>query len=98
MERVAADPAATYAIIEVVREAVGNAIRHGNATTIEIGIHDQASDLVGLVITDNGSGLTDGAAPGVGSHLFDALAYEWSRNTSPAGTTITAELTWSPAP
>ena len=98
MERVAADPAATYAIIEVVREAVGNAIRHGNATTIEIGIHDQASDLVGLVITDNGSGLTDGAAPGVGSLMFDSLAYEWSRNTSPAGTTITAELTWSPAP
>jgi len=38
-----------------------------------------------------------GAAPGIGSDLFTSLAYEWASESSPRGTTITADLTWSPA-
>lgn len=96
VERVAADPSATAALIEVVREAVGNAIRHGNATSVDVTILDQDADLVRLVITDNGSGMADGATPGIGSDLFTSLAFDWSSETSPSGTTITADLTWSP--
>ncbi len=98
MDRVAADPAATYAVIEVVREAVGNAIRHGDATSVDITINDHTDGLVGLVITDNGSGLSKDATPGIGSDLFDSLAYSWSRESSATITTINAVLTWSPVP
>jgi signal transduction histidine kinase len=96
MDRVAADPAATYAVIEVVREAVGNAIRHGDATSVDITISDHTDGLVGLVITDNGRGLSKDATPGIGSDLFDSLAYSWSRDSSATITTINAVLTWSP--
>ena len=97
IERVSADPSATAALIEVVREAVGNAIRHGNATSVDIAVLDSGVDLVGLVIADNGTGVTAGSMPGIGSDLFTSLAYEWSSDSSPQGTTVTADLTWSPA-
>jgi two-component sensor histidine kinase len=97
MDCVAADPAATYAVIEVVRESVGNAIRHGDATTVDITINEQTEGLLDLVITDNGSGLSKDATPGIGSDLFDSLAYSWSRDSSGSSTTITAVLTWTPA-
>ncbi len=70
IERVSADPSATAALIEVVREAVGNAIRHGNATSVDIAVLDSGVDLVGLIIADNGTGMAAGAAPGIGSDLF----------------------------
>lgn len=95
--RVSADPSATAALIEVVREAVGNAIRHGNATAVDVTVIDRGVDLVGLVISDNGTGMATGAAPGIGSDLFTSLAYEWSSDSSPDGMTITADLTWTPA-
>jgi hypothetical protein len=41
--------------------------------------------------------LAPGAAPGIGSDLFTALAYEWSSESSSEGTTIRADLTWSPS-
>ena len=97
IERVSADPSATAALIEVVREAVGNAIRHGNATSVDIAVLDSGVDLVGLIIADNGIGMAAGAAPGIGSDLFTSLAYEWASESSPRGTTITADLTSSPA-
>ena len=97
IERVSADPSATAALIEVVREAAGNAIRHGDATALDVTILEQDAGLVRLVIADNGTGMPPGAAPGIGSDLFTALAYEWSSESSPGGTTIRADLTWSPS-
>ena len=96
IERVSADPSATAALIEVVREAAGNAIRHGDATTVDVTIRGTEEDLVSLVVMDNGTGFAPGAAPGIGSDLFTALTYEWSSESSSAGTRITADLTWSP--
>ena len=97
IEIISVDPVATSAVIEIVREAVGNAIRHGNATWVEVTILNRAMNLVGLVIVDNGSGVTASAVPGIGSQLFASLSYQWSRDSSPTGTTILADLTWSPA-
>ncbi len=97
VERVSADPSATAALIEVVREAAGNAIRHGDATSVDRTIRGRESDLVRIVVTDNGTGFAPGAAPGIGSDLYTALTYEWTSHSSSAGTRITAGLTWSPA-
>ena len=67
------------------------------ATTVDITINEQTEGLLDLVITDNGSGLSKDATPGIGSDLFDSLAYSWSRDSSGSSTTITAVLTWTPA-
>jgi signal transduction histidine kinase len=91
------DPVATSALIEVVREAVGNSIRHGNATSIVVTIVLRETNLIGLIIADNGSGIAVTAVPGIGSQLFSSLTYDWTIETSPAGTVITADLTWFPS-
>jgi two-component sensor histidine kinase len=82
------------AATEIVREAVGNAIRHGGATTVAISLDADDERLLSIVVTDNGTGVVEGASPGLGSDLFDALAFRWSRETSTHGTTVRAEVAW----
>ena len=85
------------AATEVVREAVGNAIRHGSANTVAISLDSDDERLLSIVVTDNGTGVVEGASPGLGSDLFDALAFRWSRETSTHGTTVRAEVAWGAA-
>jgi two-component sensor histidine kinase len=85
------------AATEIVREAVGNAIRHGGATTVVISLDSDDERLLSIVVTDNGTGVVEGASPGLGSDLFDALAFRWSRETSTHGTTVRAEVAWGAA-
>jgi two-component sensor histidine kinase len=82
------------AATEIVREAVGNAIRHGGATTVVISLDSDDERLLSIVVTDNGTGVVEGASPGLGSDLFDALAFRWSRETSTHGTTVQADVAW----
>ena len=82
------------AATEIVREAVGNAIRHGGATTVVISLDSDDERLLSIVVTDNGTGVVEGASPGLGSDLFDALAFRWSRETYTHGTTVRAEVAW----
>jgi two-component sensor histidine kinase len=82
------------AVTEIIREAVGNAIRHGGATTVAIALDSDDERLLSIVVTDNGTGVVEGASPGLGSALFDALAFRWSRETSTHGTTVRAEVAW----
>lgn len=82
------------AATEIVREAVGNAIRHGGATTVVISLDSDDERLLSIVVTDNGTGVVEGASPGLGSDLFDALAFRWSREKSTHGTTVRAEVAW----
>jgi two-component sensor histidine kinase len=85
------------AATEIVREAVGNAIRHGSANTVAISLDSDDERLLSIVVTDNGTGIVEGASPGLGSDLFDALAFRWSRETSTHGTTVRAEVAWGAA-
>ena len=54
----------THAILRIVRELVGNAIRHGRATTVKVAGAEDAAALR-CAVTDNGSGFDPEAAPGV---------------------------------
>lgn len=82
------------AVTEIIREAIGNAIRHGGATTIAVSLDSDDERLVSIVVTDNGTGVDEGSTLGLGSDLFDALAFRWSRATSAHGTTVRAEVAW----
>ena len=94
--RLDADPAGTASLIEIATESVSNAIRHGKATTISLTVSDAKLGLVTLVVTDNGTGSPPGSEPGIGSDLYASLAHEWSLTGSVAGTTLTAEVPWTP--
>lgn len=79
---------------EIVRESVSNAVRHGSATLVSIFIDSSVERLVSIEIGDNGSGLDKNAVLGLGSELFDSLAFRWSRSSSVSGTVVRCDLAW----
>ena len=88
-------PSAAAAATEVIRESVGNAVRHGSATEVSVCLDSTVERLVSIEIVDNGSGLDEDASPGLGSELFDSLALRWSRSHSDRGTIVCFEFVWS---
>lgn len=95
-QALASDVDADEAAAEVVREAVNNAFRHGAADTIEIHLsaepglgRDEPGSIL-ITVTDNGMGPAEGAAPGLGSSLFDELCSSWGFSRGERGTTLWA--------
>ena len=62
------DNRAATQLYRIAQEAVTNAVRHGNATTIEIALERAESGLV-LTIQDDGAGISDEAIHGGGMGL-----------------------------
>jgi signal transduction histidine kinase len=105
VRRLAADQAAAETVIEVVRECLGNAMRHGRARriTITIGFPDEPSmyglSAVELRVSDDGLGVSPGAGLGLGSQLLNDACLSWQRiASSPSrGTTVIALIPVAPA-
>ena len=85
-------------IVDVVTEAVANAIRHGNAQHITVTITEQP-DALHLTVTDDGSGVAE-ATEGLGSALFDRVGNAgWSIGPAIAGgSRLTVQMALEPAP
>ena len=69
------DSAAAYCTLEVIREAVNNAIKHGEAKQIEIAASLDA-EVIELTVTNNGNA-TQLSTPGLGSSLYQELALDY---------------------
>lgn len=78
-----ADPVAADMSVEILSEAVSNAVRHGKATAVAITIVGQGRQLE-MTIIDNGLG-ADVAAPGMGTRMLDECALHWSRGRTDGG-------------
>jgi signal transduction histidine kinase len=78
-------------VAEIIQEAVGNAIRHGGATEVEVSIVkvDQA---IGLEVIDNGLRWDPAATPGLGSRMRDEMCLKWSLVREPEHTVLAATL------
>ena len=85
------DPLCTQVLADMASEAVSNAVRHGKATKVDVGIDldEGAGDLVRLCVTDNGS-VPDSEGVGLGTTLLTRCTYDWSLSRDP--TTLTARL------
>lgn len=76
--RLTADPSALAVVVDLVAEALANAVRHGGAAQAQVRV-----DVVGppdrlrLRVADDGV-LAEDPEPGMGSRLLDAVALEWS--------------------
>jgi len=91
------DQAAAVTVIEVVRECLGNSIRHGRASqvTIEVTCVEERASVGGavhLVVADNGVGSGATAVPGLGSQLLDQICLRWTRTTTRPGTRVDAVI------
>jgi signal transduction histidine kinase len=80
-------------VIEIVREAVSNAIRHGDAShiSIDISVNEAASDVVVTVI-NNGALVPEHPVSGIGSQQLDDMTLTWSRENRADGVSLTATV------
>lgn len=85
-------PGMASCCVEVVREAVGNAVRHGGATRVAVTVVLSADGLVTVTTEDNGSGV--GAEPrvGLGTRMLDEVCLSWTRVSTVTGTVLTATI------
>ena len=92
------DPSAHATIVDLLAEALANAVRHGGAGTalVRIDTIDQP-DRLWIEVADDGV-LLDDAEPGMGSRLLDAVTLRWTLQSRDDGwTLLTAEIPYAPA-
>jgi signal transduction histidine kinase len=80
------------AVLEIAREGVGNAIRHGRAQEVDVRIVIIEGGLISIVIADDGSGLGDDVRAGLGSLMLDEVCISWHRESAEKGVRLTAVL------
>jgi signal transduction histidine kinase len=90
LETLAADPVACDVAMEIVAEAVGNAVRHGDASAIAVDVAVVDDDLL-IRVQDNGqSGL--GVGSGMGSQVLQDCCLRWERRSEESGVVVEALL------
>lgn len=78
-------------VIEVIREAISNAIRHGDASRINIDVAlAEPESEVHISITNNGSPLPKQLNPGIGTQLLRDMTLSWSRRNLAEHVVLTA--------
>lgn len=79
LEQISRDQVCAQCVNEIVKECASNAIRHGNATKIEIALTENENQTLQITVTNNGS--TNLLGPkGVGTQILNELTMSWERN------------------
>lgn len=81
------DTAAAERVVEIVREGLTNAIRHGHAKQVLVEISMARIGTVDVNIADDGA-WTAGAGAGLGSMLLDEWCLTWERRRTDTGGTV----------
>ena len=79
-------PLVGEAVVEVLREAVSNAIKHGSASEIEIEAK-VSNNLILLSIINNGKPAVNSRGNGFGSKLYSELTHTWNLDKTEDGRT-----------
>lgn len=90
---ISSDPFAQEAVIEVIRESLINAVRHGSANWVEITgeLNEQpGSRSLALTIKNAGSQLNPDGVAGFGTELMDDATATWSRENWEHGVEVKA--------
>jgi anti-sigma regulatory factor (Ser/Thr protein kinase) len=78
-------------VAEIVREGVGNAVRHGGAASVTVAV-DAGVDRLLIVIDDDGRADACHGEPGLGARMLDEMCVLWTRESTDHGTRLEAEL------
>jgi signal transduction histidine kinase len=89
---------ARICVNEICKEAVSNAVRHGEAKRVDIEIDRSGDEILFITASNNGRPIEKSAVPGVGSKMFDELTVEWSLETyrGAAQTVLEAQVPLAP--
>ncbi len=89
--RVVEDSGLRTCVIEICREAVSNAIRHGHSLSVNLVI-DTSDELLRIRVTDDGESSDVGSPAGLGSQMLDETCLRWSRVRRPGNGSEMAAL------
>ena len=84
--------AAATCLAEVIREAVSNAVKHGDAKRIELKIEKTDRNLISVVVSNDGKPLSKQADTGYGSSILDEVALNWSLESTGELTLLRAQI------
>lgn len=80
---------ARICVNEICKEAVSNAVRHGEAKRVDIEIERSGDEILFLTASNDGRPIERSAVPGLGSKMFEELTVDWSLTTNRgAGQTV----------
>jgi signal transduction histidine kinase len=85
-------PLTSEALIEISREFINNAIKHGKAENISLRVFRVDPYRLAVEVTDDGQGVPPGAKPGFGSKLLTELSLIWRQSRLDDKTVSYAEI------
>lgn len=85
-------PLASEAFIEISREFITNAIKHGKASKVSLKVSRLDDLRIAIKVVDDGQGLPPGAKPGFGSKLLSELSLVWRQSREGDSTLSYAEI------
>jgi signal transduction histidine kinase len=81
---------AAECMLEVLREAVNNSVKHGGARNVSVEIAPKSRGLLSLVVINDGAPLEPQKIKGYGSNVLDELTHEWSIANTHRGVQLSA--------
>jgi signal transduction histidine kinase len=93
LSHVQSDPFGSATVIDIVTEAVSNAVKHGGASQVDVFMSVDGNGVAALAITDNGQS-TDAPSPslGLGTTVLDECTLSWRRTVDAEGHQLTADI------
>jgi two-component sensor histidine kinase len=94
---VAKDSRLSMCVNEIVKEAISNAVRHGDARTAQVSMKLAEDGVINLTVANDGHAPRIGVRKGLGGALLDELTVDWSLDFDSATdqTILTARLPFS---
>lgn len=85
------DPIACTVVIDVITEAMSNAVRHSGASHAHLAMVADADSLITITMSNDGQvDPTAGIRAGMGTDLLEECTLAWSGATTPSGYVLTA--------
>lgn len=99
MEAMALDSFGLASVVEIVREGIGNAVKHGKAKNIEVGLRyrERENPCLEVVVLNDGAPKTEPAVPGFGSQTLTEISASWGLEESDGKTKLWARVPVSSA-
>lgn len=86
------NPVAGACAVEVIREAVSNAAKHGEAANVVVSLERSTPQLLGITVSNDGHPLSDSIEAGYGSSILDEVAFSWSLENKAGFTVLSAGI------